>query len=68
MNDAFEARMELGNWFMQMLNDIDQDHIEDEAALHRLKGMIAEAFAQWRLDTGYGMLGLPVELPPGEDE
>ena len=67
MSDAFEARMELGSWFMQVLNEIDQDHVEDPSAIEKLKGMVAEAFAQWRLDTGYGMLGLPAEPPPGED-
>jgi hypothetical protein len=67
MSDAFDARMELGTWFMKMLNEIDQDHVEDAAAIEKLKGMIAEAFAQWRIDTGYGMLGLPVDPPPGED-
>ena len=66
MNDPLEARLELVNWFAQLLNEIDQDHVEDEAALQKLKGMIAEAFGQWRLDTGFGMLGLPVEPPPGD--
>ena len=54
MSDAFEARRELGTWFMQMLNEIDQEHVEDEAGINKLKGMISEAFAQWRLETGYG--------------
>ena len=67
MSDAFEARRELGTWFMQMLNEIDQEHVEDEAGINKLKGMISEAFAQWRLETGYGMLGLPAEPPPGEE-
>jgi hypothetical protein len=67
MSDAFAARKELGTWFMTMLNEIDQDHVEDAAAIDKLKGMVAEAFAQWRIDTGVGMLGLPAEPPPGED-
>ncbi len=67
MNDPFEARQELGTWFMQMLNELDQDRVEDASAMEKLKGMISEAFAQWRLDTGYGLYGLPVEPPPGDE-
>ena len=67
MNDPFDARTELGQWFQQMLNEIDRDRLGDGAAIENLKGRIAGAFAEWRLDTGFGMLGLPVEPPPGED-
>ena len=68
MNDPFAARMEVGTWFMHMLNEIDQDYLEDEATIDKLKSMIAQAFAQWRLDTGYDSFGLPVELPVGAEE
>jgi len=68
MNDPFAARMELGTWFMHMLNEIDQDYVEDHATIDKLKSMIAQAFAQWRLDTGHDAIGLPVEVAVGADE
>ena len=67
MKDPYEARQELRAWFTQMLDELDEDHAKDAAGIDKLRGMIAEAFAQWRLDTGYGLYGLPPERQP-EDE
>ena len=66
MSDPFEARKSCGNWFMQLLNEIDQDRIEDEASLNKLRGMVAEASAQWQLETGYSVYGLPTDPPADE--
>jgi len=67
MSDPHEARQALGSWFVQMLEALDDDRVEESAAVEKLKGMVAEAFARWRLDTGDGLYGLPSELP-AEDE
>ena len=67
MSGPFAARQQLGTWFMHMVNELDQDQVEDGSAIEKLKGMIAEAFEQWRLDTGQGLYGLPMEPPPGEE-
>ena len=54
--DAQEARVELGIWFQKMLEELEEDHV-DPTAVELLKGRIAKAFADWRIETGYGMAG-----------
>jgi hypothetical protein len=49
--------MDLGGWFAQMLQELEEDDVEDVEAIENLKGRVATAFAQWRIDTGYGMGG-----------
>jgi hypothetical protein len=49
--------MELGKWFMTMLDELDEDSVDDADAINKLRGMVAEAFATWRLETGYGLTG-----------
>lgn len=54
---AHEQRMELATWFATMLKELDEDHVDDPEAISDLQGRIAEAFADWRIATGYGMGG-----------
>lgn len=56
-NDPHEARMSLASWFAKMLAELDEDHVEDAAAIENLQHRIAKAFAEWRIATGYGMRG-----------
>jgi putative transposase len=61
MADAHEARMALANWFVKILEELDEDFVDDPAAIENLKDRVAEVFAEWRIATGYGMGG------PGTD-
>ena len=45
--------MELRIWFVKMLNELDDGSVDPEA-IEKLRGMIADAFAQWHVETGYG--------------
>ena len=45
---AFEA------WLEQLRVELDEDGVtSDPVAIERLTGMLADAFADWRLQTGY---------------
>jgi hypothetical protein len=57
MTEGHEARMELASWFSKMLEELDEDHVNDPAAILNLRDRVAEAFAEWRVATGYGMGG-----------
>jgi hypothetical protein len=57
MSDGHEARMELGNWFATILKELDEDFVDDPKAIDDLKGKVAMAFAEWRMETGYGKAG-----------
>jgi hypothetical protein len=57
MSDGHEARMALANWFATILEELDEDAVEDPAAVDDLQGRLANAFAEWRMETGYGMAG-----------
>jgi hypothetical protein len=45
--------MDLGNWFLKMLEELEQDNVLDAAAIDDLRGRVAEAFADWRVKWGY---------------
>jgi hypothetical protein len=53
--DPHEARMRLASWFAKMLEELDEDFVDDAEAINKLRGKVAEAFADWRTETGYGM-------------
>jgi hypothetical protein len=57
MNDAHAARMALANWFAKMLEELDEDYVEDAAAIDDLQTRVAQAFADWRIASCYGMGG-----------
>jgi hypothetical protein len=52
--DGHEARQDLGQWFAKMLEELDEDDVDPDAIVD-LKGRVAEAFTNWRIDTGYGL-------------
>ena len=52
MPDAQEARLELGQSFMRMLEEIDEDNVTDPVVIADLNGRIAEAFADWQTAHG----------------
>lgn len=56
-DEVHEAKMALGQWFAKMLAELDEDRVKDPKAIEQLQGMVAEAFADWRIKTGYGMGG-----------
>jgi hypothetical protein len=49
--------MRLATWFAEMLEELDEDSVDDAEAINKLRGKVAEAFAIWRVETGYGMRG-----------
>ncbi len=49
--------MELASWFVKMLEELDEDFVDDPAAIEDLQGRVAKAFAEWRVKWGYGMGG-----------
>ncbi|PWU18883.1 MAG: hypothetical protein C5B48_14300 [Candidatus Rokuibacteriota bacterium] len=53
--DVHEAKMDLGNWFAKMLDELDEDAVDDPDAIMELKGRIANAFAEWRMASGWGI-------------
>ena len=57
MNDAHPARMELGEWFMKVLDELDEKHVDDAAAIESLKCRRVIALADWRIASGYGLGG-----------
>jgi hypothetical protein len=57
--------MNLANWFAKELEELDEDYVDDAAAIEKLQGMIARTFAAWRLETGYGLEGPGTD--PGDD-
>jgi hypothetical protein len=64
MLDAHEAKLGLGQWFMKMLEEIDEDNVTDPAVIADLHGRIAETFADWRTVHGIGMRGPGTEPGP----
>jgi hypothetical protein len=52
-----DARIELGQWFMKMLEELDEDQVREVEAIDDLKDRVAETFARWRLGHGYGVGG-----------
>jgi len=57
MPDAQEARLELGQSFMRMLEEIDEGNVTDPVVIADLNGRIAEALADWRTARCIGMRG-----------
>ena len=53
--DVREARQELADWLEQMQAELHADGVDDPAAILRLKDMLAETFAVWRVETGWGV-------------
>jgi len=51
--DPHEARMELASWFAKMLAELDEDHVDDPAAIDDLRYRAGKTFAEWRLKWGY---------------
>ena len=51
--------MELGQWFAKMLDELDEDIVDDAEAIDLLRAKFAVAFADWRIESGYGL------RPPG---
>ena len=57
MTDAHDARINLGNWFVTMLDELDEDKVDNVNAITDLQGRIAKAFAELRLAHGIGSTG-----------
>jgi hypothetical protein len=57
MPDAHEAKLELGQWFMKMLEKIDEDDVTDPAVIANLHKRLEETFTEWRTAHGLGMQG-----------
>jgi hypothetical protein len=57
MPDAHEAKLELGQWFLKMLEEIDEGNVTDPAVVADLQKRLEETFADWRTAHGIGMEG-----------
>jgi len=54
-DDVERARHELRLWLDQMQIELDEERLDDPTTIHRLREMVAETFANWRVETGWGM-------------
>jgi hypothetical protein len=64
MPDAHEAKRELGQWFMKMPKEIDEDNVTDPAVIADLHDRIAQMFADCRTVHGIGMRRLGTQPGP----
>lgn len=46
-----QAQIDLGNWFIKLLAELDKDELSDSAALEDLKQRVVTAFVEWRMAT-----------------
>lgn len=52
-----DAIRRLGQWFAQMLQELEEDRVDDAKAINDLRGKVASVFADWKTETGYGAGG-----------